>query len=209
MHGDLTLGRRRGNDVVEAHRSCGPAEFDEAEMPNRLRHRAPLFALAADIERPASSADERRVVAARPAGNARPGRTWDPRVDERAHTMGDGEAIDEDHAVALAQCERPGCATGAERERPRGLKPGGSYVWCEPSCRPGRLDEDQNREGSDRADTEAQAARSHSGDTQVAARRVPRLSEQKRLRGRARIPAPLSAGTRVGPDGVWMRYAWP
>src|SRR5216684_8276955 len=100
---DLALGRRRGNDVVEAHRSCGPADFDEAEVPYRLRHRAPLFALGADVERAASSTHKRRVVAARPARHPGTGETWDTRVHECAHTVGDREAIDEDHAVALAQ----------------------------------------------------------------------------------------------------------
>jgi hypothetical protein len=47
---ELGLGRRRGDGVVEADWSGWTAEFDEVEVPGGLRHRAPLFALGADVE---------------------------------------------------------------------------------------------------------------------------------------------------------------
>jgi hypothetical protein len=121
---ELTVGRRVGDDVVEADCPCWTAEFDEVEVPDRLRHRAPLFALGADIKRAVSSTRERRVVAGRPAGNSCAGEMRDPRVDEGADSIRDSEAIDQDDAVSLPEGERPGCTSGVELERAPGLEGG-------------------------------------------------------------------------------------
>src|SRR2546421_406077 len=91
------------DDIVEADWPRRSAEFDEMEVPGRLWHWAPLFALGADVKGAASLAGERGVIAARPAGDACAGEMGDPRVDEGAYAVRDREAINEDHAAPLSQ----------------------------------------------------------------------------------------------------------
>src|SRR5215472_17664874 len=68
---DSVLRRRRADDVVEADGPCRAAELDEAEMPGRRRHRAPLLTLSADLEGAAPSARGRRADPARKAPDLR------------------------------------------------------------------------------------------------------------------------------------------
>src|SRR5258708_23019551 len=93
-------------------------------MPGRLRHRAPLLALGADVEAAIPPAGQRRVAAARPAPGRRAGNVRDARVDDDAHSVPDGELIAKDHAGRFAEGERPCGAAGPELERPRALEHG-------------------------------------------------------------------------------------
>src|SRR5216684_4027462 len=97
-------------------RSGRPAQLEESEVPGRLRHRAPLLALSADVEAAMPPAGQRRVVVAGPAPDLQHGSIRAARVDEDAHSVPDSDLVAEDHTAPFAEAECPGCAAGAELE---------------------------------------------------------------------------------------------
>jgi len=85
-------------------------------VPGRLRHRAPLLALSADVEAAMPPAGQRRFVAAGPAPDLQHGSIRAARVDEDAHSVPNGELVAADQTALFAEGERPGRAAGAESE---------------------------------------------------------------------------------------------
>ena len=173
---DPALMRRCSNHVVEPDSTCRSAQFDEVEVPDRLRHRTPLLVLGANVKRAASPARERRVVATRPARNSCARKMWDPSFDEGAHSVGDSETIDKDDTAPFPERERPRCAAGAELECPRGLEGRGGCVRLLLARRTGRRRNQQEHQCADRADIDTQAAEVHAQDTCVSALRVPAVN---------------------------------
>src|SRR6266568_181831 len=121
---DSAFGRRSGDDVVEPDRPCRAAELDEAEVPGRRRHRAPLLALSADVEGPVPPAGGRRAAPACPAPDLSAGQVRNARDDEGTDFVPDGQLVEKNDAGPLAGGERPGCPAWAEPERPCRLDQG-------------------------------------------------------------------------------------
>src|SRR5262249_55751406 len=111
--------RRRGDDVAEADRPCRAAQLNEAEVPCRRRHRAPLLTLNAHFEGALPLARCGRAVPAWPAPDLRSGQMRDAGLDEGAHATPNSQLIEKYHAAGLADGKRPGCTASAEPERPR------------------------------------------------------------------------------------------
>jgi hypothetical protein len=170
---ELGLGRRRGDGVVEADWSGWTAEFDEVEVPGGLRHRAPLFALGADVEGAGWLARERGVVVARPARDSCAGEVRDACVDVGADAVRDGEPVDEDDAAPLVERERPRRAAGVELERPRRLEPGGGCLCLSPTVGCDRLSRYKEQRSCERAGIDVGTAGAHGRNTCKLAGRVP------------------------------------
>jgi hypothetical protein len=97
-------------------------------MPGRLRHRAPLLALGADVKATVAPARQRRVVAVHPSPDLQVRRVRDARVNDDADSAPNGELVTKDHAVAFAERERPRDAAGSKVEDPLRLELGARLI---------------------------------------------------------------------------------
>jgi hypothetical protein len=110
--------------VIESNSAGCSGELDEAEVPRRLGHGAPLLPLGAHLEICLSVAGERGVAAPliRPADHTRSREMRNRCIHGHAHAAPDREPVDEDDTAPLAEGESARRASRRELKRPCGLE---------------------------------------------------------------------------------------